>query len=77
MKVETKNIEITNVQFIGDVIMLLTLSNDRSFIVPLNKFNSIATLTSEQRKDYEIIDGENLSFLAIDEVFSIHELIGL
>jgi len=77
MKVETKNIEITNVQFIGDVIMLLTLSNDRSFIVPLNKFNSIATLTSEQRKDYEIIDGENLSFLAINEVFGIHELIGL
>lgn len=31
----------------------------------------------KNREDFEVIDGENLSFLAIDEVYSLQELIGV
>ena len=56
--------------------MLLSLSNDRMFIVPLEKFKEIEALNSVEKENFEIIDGENLSFLALDEIYSIHELIG-
>ena len=77
---EKKNmsiIEIKDIQFIGNSAMMLFLSNDRTFIVPLDKFEKIALLDAEQKADYEVIDGENLSFLALDEIYSIHELTGL
>jgi hypothetical protein len=45
--------------------------------VPLEKFRQIESLTPAQKEDFEIIDGENLSFLALDEIYSIHELIGI
>ena len=77
MITEIKNLEITDVQFIGNNILLLSLSNERAFIVPLDKFKKIAALDSAQRKDFEVIDGENLSFLVIDEVYHINELIGI
>jgi len=70
-------IEIRGVNFVGNSAMILSLSNDRTFIVPLDKFKTIQNLTQSQKEDFEIIDGENLSFLAIDEVYNIHELTGL
>jgi hypothetical protein len=73
----TTEIEITDVKFVGNSAMLLSLSNDRTCIVPLEKFRQIESLTSAQKEDFEIIDGENLSFLALDEIYSIHELIGI
>ncbi len=73
----TTEIEITDVRFVGNSAMLLSLSNDRTCIVPLEKFKQIESLTPLQKEDFEIIDGENLSFLALDEVYSIHELIGI
>jgi hypothetical protein len=77
MTTTTTEIEITDVKFVGNSAMLLSLSNDRTFIVPLEKFKQIESLTSLQKEDFEIIDGENLSFLALDEIYSIHELIGI
>ncbi len=77
MTTTTTEIEITDVKFVGNSAMLLFLSNDRTFIVPLEKFKQIESLTSLQKEDFEIIDGENLSFLALDEIYSIHELIGI
>jgi Protein of unknown function (DUF2442) len=77
MKTEVKSIEITDVQFLGNWAMLLSLSNERTFIIPLEKIEAVAKLSSEERKDYEIIDGENLSFLALDEIYSLKELTGL
>ena len=71
-----KEIEITDVKFIGNGAMLLSLSNDRTFIVPLEKFKEIEALSSLEKEKFEIIDGENLSFLALDEIYSIHDLIG-
>jgi len=53
------------------------LDNDRTFLVPLDKFSAIKNLTAAQRKDFEIIDNTHLSFLAIDEVYSVNELLGL
>ena len=74
--IATKEIEITDVKFVGNSAMLLSLSNDRMFIVPLEKFKEIEALNSVEKENFEIIDGENLSFLALDEIYSIHELIG-
>jgi len=69
--------EINNIQFVGNSAMLLALSNDRPFIVPLDKFQEIANLSAKDRENFEVIDGEHLSFLAIDEIFSLQELIGI
>ena len=57
--------------------LLIALDNDRLFIVPLEKFPAIQQLSLEERNDYEIIDNSHLSFLTIDDVYSIEELIGL
>jgi len=77
MSITTIKTEIKNIQFIGAGAMLLALSNDRTFIVPLDKFKEIAALSDEERENFEVIDGENLSFLAIDEIYSLQELIGI
>lgn len=77
MNVSVKALEIKDVQFVGNSAMLLSLTNDRTLIVPLDKFKAIAALSSAEKSDFEVIDGENLSFLALDEIYNIHELIGL
>ena len=77
MIVETKQLEITDVQFVGNSVMLLSLSNDRTFMIPLDQFQEIAALSPEQKKDFEVINGDNLSFLSLDEVYNLNELIGL
>ena len=61
-----ETITIKDIQFVGSIAMLISLSNDRTFIAPLASFEKIANLSAEEKKDFEIIDGENLSFLAID-----------
>jgi hypothetical protein len=71
------SIEIKDVQFIGNSAMVLLLSNERSFIIPLDKFNSISNLSSDEKKDFEVIDGNNLSFLALDEIYNLHDLTGI
>jgi hypothetical protein len=68
---------IRNIDFINSSIMFVHLDNDRTFIVPLDKFPAIQKLTAEQKKDFEIIDNQYVSFLSIDEVYSVQELIGL
>ena len=67
---------IKNIEFINSSILFVHLTNDRVFIVPLDKFPVIKKLSTEEKKAFEIIDEKYLSFLAIDEVFSIEELIG-
>ena len=68
---------IKSIEFINNTILFVYLDNDRTFIVPLDKFPSIKNLSANEKKDFEIIDDTNLSFLAIDDVFSVEELIGL
>jgi hypothetical protein len=46
-------------------------------MVPLDKFPSIKNLSQEEKKSFEIIDDQFLSFLAIGDIFSIGALIGL
>ena len=74
---ETKLPSIRKVEFINSSIMFVHLDNERTFIVPLDKFPDIAQLSDKQRDDFEIIDDHHLSFLAIDNVYSINDLIGL
>ena len=61
----------------NDRNLFVDLTNDRVFIVPLEKFPSIKNLSGEEKKSFEIIDDIYLSFLSIDDVFSLEELIGL
>lgn len=68
---------IKNIEFINSTILFVHLDNDRTFIVPVDKFPSIKNLSQEQKKEFEIIDDKYLSFLAIDDVFSVEDLIGL
>ena len=58
-------------------IMFIHLTNDRTSIVPSDQFPEIKTLTPEQKKDFEIIDGVHLSFLSSDEIYSLPDLTGL
>lgn len=51
--------------------MFVYLHNDRTFIVPIEKFPGIQHLTSEERKAIEIIDDKYLSFLSIDEFIAL------
>ncbi|MBA3674362.1 MAG: hypothetical protein H0W75_05290 [Chitinophagaceae bacterium] len=69
--------DIKSIEFINNSIMFVHLNNDRTFIVPLDKFPAIKNLKAEDKKSFEIIDNKYLSFLAIDDVFGIEELIGL
>lgn len=71
-----EKIGIKDVQFVGSSAMLISLSNNRTFIVPLDSFERISNLSTDEKKNFEIIDDENLSFLSIDEIYSVHELIG-
>ena len=68
---------IRNIEFINNSILFVHLENDRTFIVPLSKFPEIENLTPEQKKEFEIIDDSYLSFLAIDEIYSVNDLIGI
>ncbi len=68
---------IKNIEFINSSVLFVHLNNDRTFIVPLDKFPAIKNLTSDEKKAFEIIDDKYLSFLAIDDVFGVEELIGL
>lgn len=68
--------EIRNIEFMNGSVMFIYLSNDRTFLVPLDQFPLIKKLNREQRADFEIIDGVHLSFLAIDDVYSLSQLIG-
>ena len=68
---------IRHIDFINSSIMFVHLNNDRTFIVPLDKFPAIQSLTPQQREDFEIIDGDQLSFLALDDLYSVNELIGI
>lgn len=69
--------KLRSVEFLNSTIMFVHLDNDRTFIVPLDKFPALKNLTAEQRKDFEIIDHEQLSFLSIDEIYSVEDLLGL
>lgn len=69
--------ELNSVGFLNGTIMFVHLDNDRTFLVPLDKFPAIKNLTAEQRRDFEIIDNAHLSFLAIDDVYSVNDLLGL
>ena len=53
MSITTPTVEIKDVQFTGNSAMLLFLSNERTFIIPLDKFHAIAKLSSEEKKDFE------------------------
>ncbi|MEO7119775.1 MAG: DUF2442 domain-containing protein [Ginsengibacter sp.] len=68
---------IKNIEFINGSILFVHLTNERVFIVPVDKFPAIKNLSADERQSFEIIDNKYLSFLAIDDVYSLEELICL
>lgn len=68
---------IQSIEFFDRDVLFVHLTNDRICMVPLDKFPAIKDLSADEKKAFEIIDGSYLSFLAIDEIYSIEELIGL
>lgn len=77
MNTVIETLELRRIDFTDDNLLSVSLSNGRTVLVPLDKFPAIAQLTDEQRQDFEIIDLQYLSFLAIDEVYSVEELLGI
>ena len=73
----TLNPGIKSIEFINGSILFVHLTNERVFIVPVDKFPSIKNLSADEKQLFEIIDNKYLSFLAIDDVYSLEELIGL
>lgn len=71
-----KTLSITNISFKNDNTMILDLSNKRSIQIPLDEFPDIAALNTMEREDFQIIDDEYLSFINIDEIYSLKDLIG-
>ena len=69
--------KIKAVEFLNSSIMFIHLDNDRTFLVPIDKFPDIKSLSAEQRMEFEIIDDTHLSFLAIDEIYSLEQLMGV
>jgi hypothetical protein len=69
--------EIKNIDFVDSNQMVVHLDNGRALIIPLEKFPSIQGMNEADKKDFEIIDGYNLSFLVLDEIFTIQELMGI
>lgn len=67
---------IRSIEFLNSSIMFVHLANDRTFLVPLDTFPSIRNLTAQEKQDYEIIDDTNLSFLALDDIFTVSTLLG-
>ena len=68
---------IKNIDFMNENLMIIHMDNERTFIVPLDNFPSIKKLDKSDRDNFEVIDGSNLSFLVLDEVFTLKELIGI
>ncbi|MEX2594844.1 MAG: DUF2442 domain-containing protein [Anditalea sp.] len=77
MSIITTSPAIKNIDFMNEYLMIIHLDNERAFIVPLDKFSSIKKLAKKDRENFEVIDGSNLSFLALDEIFTLKELIGI
>ena len=77
MNLVEQTLGITNVSFDDENTLILDLSNGRSVRIPLNDFPDIAILTAAEREEFEIIDDEYLSFIEMDEIYSLKELIGL
>ena len=77
MRSEFRNLKIRGVDLLNRSIITVHLTNDRTFLVPLDKFPTIKKLSPNQKQDFEIIDDSLLSFVAIDDVYSIGDLLGI
>jgi len=77
MNTSVINVKIREITFFDNSVMSVHLSNNRTITVPLDHFPTIQKLSKEELADFEIIDGVYLSFLAIDEVYSLDELVGI
>lgn len=66
--------EIINVSFL-ETEMVLVFANKTSLHIPLENLPEVKALTREQKNDFEVIDGEYVSFLDIDTVYHVSDLL--
>lgn len=57
--------------------MDITLSDKRHVIVPLNLFPQIKKLSMKQRNDWQVFDGQFISFMSIAETYPITDFVTL
>ena len=77
MNLIEQTLGITNVSFEDENTMILELSNKRFISIPLDDFPEITVLSNEEKEDFQVINDEYLSFVNMDEIYSLKELIGL
>jgi hypothetical protein len=65
---------IINVSFL-ETEMVLVFANKASLHIPLENLPEVKALTQEQKNDFEVIDGEYVSFLDIDTVYHVSDLL--
>jgi len=70
-------LKMKGINFVGTELMFIYLNNGRTVLVPLNKFPEIRTLSENEKVEFEIIDEQYLSFLSIDKIYKLQELIGI
>ena len=75
--IKPDTLKIKGINFMGSELMFLHLNNERTILIPLNKFPMIQTLSEKEKSDFEIIDNQFLSFLSIDHIYELQELIGM
>jgi hypothetical protein len=66
---------IKEVRFTRDRIHLL-LEDGREIVAPLSAFPEIEQLTPEQRENWQVFDGQAVSFMDLDEVYHISAFLG-
>ena len=67
---------IKNIGFTTNGKMSVELFDGRKIVSPLNRFPSIEKLSTKQRKEWQIIDGELFSFVDCEEVYHVSQILG-
>ncbi len=68
--------ECLRVSFLRPGYVTLHLADGRILAAPLSRFPGIAALSSSQRRQYHIADGDILMFRDDDEVYHIQDFLG-
>ena len=76
-KISNIHTQIINLDFSKRGYMDITLSDKRHILVPLNLFPQIKKLSMKQRNDWQVFDGQFISFMSISETYPITDFVAL
>lgn len=76
-KIQGVTAELHKIAFERRGYITFYFEDKRIVSVPLSNFPTIKKLNAKQRKDWEVIDDQYFSFLAINEIYSIKDILYL